>query len=484
MKQYIELSKAEWVNEGATQGTATLVARIRAQKDGRTVDDGGQGAETPLDKDDPTLEALQGDGLPIETGEYNTSPGGDVVMISDEELKGHGGSIITSQSEIDCVRNQTAFYVHNAYRVPATPENTFLLQALGRTAVDFAYREAVHVATDRVLEGRTPFYGKHRLGISREHWGTLTALAQQSHLTSHYYENRNINPDDAIITMLDELEAKEQLHQMPAILLNYPLNPTSQTISLQQMSRVVHKVSEVNSRHNLSMQLIIDVPYAFACAVHNDMRGTYLNTGLQHTLDDVDNVPWTFIASTSKLLSMAKTGHTIMVVDKKRARDIGGKLCRTGVGLARVNQLSKNIANLLGGDKQDILWDRKAQVREKYTTDDQYLVDAFGDRLVPGSNEGMLRLSEIPVAEVFNRNVYCSTDGKHRILRDGFDVTTYLANEFGSAVVPNEIRGDQLCLRIAKREAPEVFRRLVANLKDGLEEIRNSDQAVSPALAV
>ena len=463
MTKYVEFSDDHWTSVGPTQTVADLVATITQSCDGRDVIDGGQGSELALEHDDPLYRALTKGGLTLETGEYHTDS---------------GGSLIASAQEIRAVRDKTAGYVKDFYRLPAQQKNIFLLQTLGRTAVDFSMREMARPHVNRLIHGTTERY-KPVLGIAREHWGNLSKLAYDNNLGIATFDNRNSDPADAIIAFLGNHDPQ----QIAGVLLTYPLNPTSQTISCDAMQRVVQKVSEMNTQTNVDIHLLFDAPYAFGCEFIEDGHGAFLDTGMQGVLDDVDNVHWSVAISTSKLLSMAKAGHTILVVDQKRQEEIASRLATQGTGLARLNDLSRNVADLLGGDGQEILRHRKDALRAKYQEDDLLFSSAFGDAAVPGGANSMLRVAEFPLDDLFGHAVTCC-DGQERVLVNEFDVVTFLANDFQVAVVPSGKIGGKGQLRFAKREAPQRFKKLVEGVAEGLEVIRSApvaEPAVGPA---
>lgn len=451
-RKYVEAPEAKWARS-PTEASAGLLVEIRALKDGRAPIDGGQGAELELnprdsENDAAVLTALTNGGIILETGSYHTVP---------------GGSLTVSQKEMMSTKEKTAGYMRDIWRLPANTQNTHLLAGLGRSLCDLSY----HQMAFEHLENRTENY-KPILGIAEEHWGTLSALAKDQHLAIKTFDNRNPNPDDAILAFLDSHNPRH----IAGLSLTYPLNPTSQEISAEQMSRVFQRVSDLNRQDGVDIHILCDMPYAFACDTAQDSRGTYLKTGLENTLDDIDNVHYMIAFSTSKLLSMSKTGQSILTVDAKRAQKIADRLCNNGHGLARTDALSANIAELLGGGKQDVLWGRKALLKEKYAQNDRPLESAFGEGLVPGGN-GMLKLIEVNASEIFNRVVTCC-DGQNRVLRDGKDVATFLANEFDAAVVPFGERDGKLRIRVAKRENPDKFSTLVENVNKGMEYIQSS----------
>lgn len=456
--KYVELSDQEWNGLGATAGVAELIKRIRSLNDGRDIVDAGQGAELELKKDDPLYLALTEGGLALETGEYNTSVGGD---------------IIASPGEIMSVREKIAAYMHDTYRIPATAENTFLIQALGRDGVGMEMEAMAYNPLQRIIQGKmSP--GNIEIGMAREHWGTLSKLAEQKHLTVIPYDNRRENTAEAVFDAFFDRD----LTRLAGITFVSPANPTSQVIDANHNRQIVERISEANLQKNVDIRLLYDFPYAFACSSAEDFRGRYTKTGIENVLYGVDNVDWSFVSSTSKMLSMAKTGQTILVVNPERARQVAETLANSGRGLGRVNSLSRNIAELVGGDRREILQAHIAGLRQKYARNDEMLESGFTGFMVSGDPHGMLRLMDIPVAGVFNKVVACR-DGRERVLRNGNDVVTYLANEFGAAVVNSGVSGDKWHLRWAKRDLPGRFERAVTGVRAGLNVIMES-----PAVAV
>lgn len=431
----------DWEKEGATQGTAVLVSRLRAA--GAHVIDGGQGAALALDTGEPLYKVLN-QNISIGTGPYNTSAGGD-----------------------DFVRNAAFEYMHDVYRVPATKQSAFLNQALGRANVELMMRESAHDKIANIMDG-TLAPGKLYTMMSREHWANLSASANNNNLQLHTFDNRNPNIDEAVITSLKSVDKR----YLSALLLNYPKNPTAQEASPTQIKNIINYVQDANQQEGVDIHMIFDVPYAFAAEAGRDEKGPYLKSGLQHVLDDVQGLNWSVVVSFSKLFALAKSGATILTVNEERAKDIGTKLCQNGMGLSQLSSFTHNVAGIIGRGNRTMLWDRKGELREQFIANRAALEAAFPNNIVPGS-ANMLSLLEFDMKEIFGRVVQCH-DNQERVLKDGFDVVTYLANEFGAAAVNAGVEGDKFKLRIAGREKAENFSHLVYNLKEGMQAIKQS----------
>ena len=413
----------------------------------RGVEDGidaAQGAELALEQDDPIYQAIN-DPQPLETGPYNSGTGGEKLT-----------------------REQTAHYFANTYRVPATLSNTFLVQALGRTGVFIAgFQEMAYQQTQKIIQRKVGVH-KPLVLLSKDHWKTLSDSAESCGLTVKTFDSRNPDPAEAILAALDEVDPRH----VGGILLNYPLNPLSTEISVEQMKRIVDKVSELNRQDNVNIQLLFDIPYTFACQMMTDDKGRFLNSGFQHVLDDIDNVDYSIVNSFSKFFSLARTGATAIVVNQERAAGLEKRLGDFGPGVARNNTYIRNVANLLGGDHDDLLWARSEAVGDRYGGTRELLVDTFGDEIINGGS-GMLALQERSVHMLFNR-VVTSSDGQDRLITNGDHVVTHLWDKHHVALVNCGVQNEKLGIRYAGRNELPVAEQLVQRVKTALDEIDNA----------
>lgn len=437
----LEYVRVNWAKDGPTQGTATLVGELN--KKGRGVIDAGQGAELPLP--DGELSTLLSAGTHARfTGLYNTSPGGD-----------HN------------TRHKVAGHVERIYRMPSHAENTYLYQGQGRVGVKLAFEVACQPHMDKP---QRPIVIQPSL-----RWDTLTHIATRQGMQVGEYNVHHTNPALAIETAIGRYGEAN----VGAILLNYPLNPTSATIEAAQMQEIFSVLDRVNAKPGVEIHAILDMPYAFAAATGNDGRGRFIRSGVENVLQGVEATKWTAVLSGSKLLGAANNGLSILVASPLHNGEFGKALSISGIGLARNEQLLHNTADVLAA-REDLIWRRIDDVRGKYTANRAALEQAFGDWVMPGS-ANMLSVLRFPAGSLLDHEVACC-DGEKRVLGTGYDVVEYLANEHGIGVVYNGIDNDgNFLLRLAQRETPEVFAEGVRRLKHGIDAVLHAPSVAPPA---
>lgn len=430
MKKYWQ---PDWANDGPTQGTASLVDMIRA--DGRHVVDAGQGAELPLPKGDLRNLLTQQTNVVL-GGLYNTKTGGDSF-----------------------VRESAAHYINSFYRIPVTRDNTFIYQGLGRAGVKLLLEKALAPHRNKNYQ---PI-----LIMPDLHWPTLSEIANDQGMKVAGYDHANPDLSAAVRDVLDVVNPAHVV----AVLLNYPLNPTSRGIDAAQMTAFMTAMDQINSAKGANIHVILDMPYSYACPPGEDEKGRFLKTGVEHVFDKKWKTVVSGIISFSKFLSAAPLGTSILFTFGD-ARDLSRRLSVGGLGIARNDLYIRSLAKVIDGTHDELLWAHNDALRKKYVLNREALEKAFGERVYPGM-PNVLSLVTIPGGEVFGRTVMCC-DGEKRVLKNGYDVVEFLANNHGIAVVANGVKDGNLLMRIAQREEYEAFGPGLKSLVAGLQEIRQA----------
>jgi aspartate/methionine/tyrosine aminotransferase len=299
------------------------------------------------------------------------------------------------------------------------------------------------------------------------HWPTLSEIAGDQGVKVVGYDHANPSLAEAVSDVIGEVNPAH----VAAVLLNYPLNPTSRGIEKEQLTAFMAAMDAINSAKGTNIHVILDMPYSYACPPDKDEKGRFLKTGAEHVFGKKWKTVVSGIISFSKFLSAAPLGTSILFTFGD-ARDLSRRLSVGGLGIARNELYIRSLAKVIDGTHDELLWAHNDALREKYVLNRKALEDAFGERVYPGM-PNVLSLVSIPAGEVFGRVVTCC-DGEKRVLKNGYDVVEYLANNHGIAVVANGVKDGNMLMRIAQREEYKAFAPGLKSLVAGLQEIRQA----------
>lgn len=422
----------DWGVLGDTQGAATLAKKLGLPYDQ------SQGAELK-----PKSRAAD-------------------YIISKAKLKGLYNGHVGGK---DYVKEAVAHDFKTSNRIMVSPENCFMFQQLGRSIIEEAFKTA---SSNHMSKNIKPYILLEGLG-----WGPLTTLAEHNFLKVAFYDPYAPTLASAIKAAAEKVGPEN----VSAITINRPKNPDSKETTREEIIDVFQTLDELNAYPNVDITAIIDIPYSYAAPQITDRYGRYLKTGFEDVLDDRWDTKWLVARSASKEVGAASIGLTFTGVSQNYpVKELTSRVAMNGKGLTNTSpKLLNNVADLLIQDQlNDIKWENRSDLREKYAENRIISENALPENIVPGG-VNMLTLHEFKADDLIGHRVIGDKYGLWEI-KSRHDVMEYLAHEFNVAVVGMSYSGrpGSIYIRSAQRDMPEKFGPGTEQLVKGIDNIRNT----------
>lgn len=338
-------------------------------------------------------------------------------------------------------REAMADFVHRYYGVPANTDNTFIIQANGRSAL----ARLLSVMTRRHLDSGAS--DRPSVWIDDLHWPMYTDVIK--------------NNGQIPVTDLTRQE------KFVTRIMNFPNNPLGLAYSTEGL-RDFHEDQTCYMHHQpgaVSLNLF-DSPYGYADAP-NEKGPNFLGPNYEEIvgLGDAPDRLWGFAISFSKSDAMAQPGLTVIVVHPAIAKELGNALSADN-GLSYDAGLMNDLPRTFGPDHDGKRLAHYGSLRGKYMTNFQFMQE-IGLPLMEDCQPCMT--SVLKVHDLIGK--YITTD--HHGTKPISSVAKLVEAAANVAGVTTVAQHEKLQLvRLANSEDPKNFAEGARRLNEFLQRVR------------
>ncbi len=393
------------------------------------------------------FEALKAAGaVPINLGQ------GREIDAPPEDIRPHwqGKSDTAYNTEVGgpaATREAMADFLGRFYGMPADANNTFVLQAQGRSGL----ARILAILTRRHIQFndfRIPL-----VGIQDLHWPMYADVIKHSgqHPVVLSELHKDSMPPPSFFASIE----------------NDPNNPTGAMKTLAEHQALRDK-DKKEVPESIQHYRIYDMPYGYAGLPREG--DNYIGPDYAQFISKEESSvrPWAIVVSFSKSDAMAQPGLCVIVVHPSLIKDMKTILTTDG-GLSYDHGLMDALPNAFGEDADAVRLDHYAALRAKYTTN-RHCMEALNFPLLPGAP---CMTAALDVTELLGKRVATESFGSHDVATVQ-DLVELLANAAGVVTVAQ----NQTILRVALAQKPEQFEQGAKRLNQIFAQLRDASRLV------
>lgn len=388
----------------------------------------------------------------------NLGQGRETERAPDAIFPKEGLPLVSSpEYNVMAARAVAAGWVERFMGIPATGDNTFIIQAPGRDGLG----RALAFAATQVNPTAAGVY------IPELHWPMYTDVVAGVRGTAIGTYG---TPDAAGLTDVVNPTADGKALNPLAIIINSPQNPTGKIYSPEAMQGIANQIGVDNvDPINGKVSAILDVPYFYAASPTNDDEVHYLDCGYEALTKSDSPTPWFAVISLSKALGTANHGLTFIVVHPDYAKAFSRALT-AGNGVGFSPELLKQVEKTFTPEFDETHLGHFAGLRDKYAINFESIKLYFDEDKIVDGDPGMTALLTLP--DLMGKTVP-SSEGEPWEINSVADFLEYMGNEHGVVAVDNGVdKEGRFLVRVALAQNPLKF-------QEGINAVRNAFDAAA-----